>query len=450
VKRYLFFLRHFNDIDNIAPAIYFFLNDDLNNKADVIIYHEYDYRNDLNLVYLKQIYGERFTCKWLGSYFELDEAKKNSILAQNMQYNWFILLYAKINKLLGNAPSLFYNYCKLLFAGRKTANSDSCKYGIHDICMGEKISETVLLDKMRIILEEHEWPTLVVFDVNRSEQLKGLLNALRQNGIKKIVCLPVSPLISYNMLRAVWDVDVESSYFKKNHNYNGIDYIGYVDSFYLDSYKKIHNLLGRESTLMNKTKTLGSIRFCPKWIEIRDSFIKPFELDAKDKIKMVFFLSHPNSNVFWEEVERTIRMISLYSEKYCLVVKSHTRYDGCADASTLIIDGNNIDSSALINWADTVLFWGTSIAVEGYIKNKTMVCLSYLACNRNLYEKFNAGYIARCRDDLLEFLIKYNGQRDSINYNSEGGSSLVNDVVVPGADEVIVNYLYFMLENEST
>ena len=53
MKRYVFFLRHFNDIDNISPVIYFFLIKDSKHLVDVIIYsNDYFFKNDPNLNYL--------------------------------------------------------------------------------------------------------------------------------------------------------------------------------------------------------------------------------------------------------------------------------------------------------------------------------------------------------------------------------------------------------------
>src|SRR6056297_966904 len=72
MMRYLFFLRHYNDIDNIAPAIHYLLADDPQVVADVILYHE-DYTGvgDPNLAMLVSTHGGRCTVRHIGDLYGL-------------------------------------------------------------------------------------------------------------------------------------------------------------------------------------------------------------------------------------------------------------------------------------------------------------------------------------------------------------------------------------------
>jgi hypothetical protein len=451
MKRYLFFLRHFNDIDNIAPAIYFFLEESRENSADVLLYDEaYGYQADPNLHFLKETFGSRFSFRWLGEYCS-PGARINVHMDQPVTRT--VKTRMEIAKLrIASYISLFRSGELHIENMQRLARKN------------KNLLESVFLKRMRKgllnpaivcrimgdILAEDPWPSLVAFDINRSYEIEGLLDALRANGVDRIICLPVSPILNYNVLRQKDFIDIFSNRFRRLHDYHGVDAIGYVDNYFVESYNELFRLMDIPSDLEGKTTALGSVRYCPEWIPIREKMIPGFEKNT-DKIKLVFFLSRPISNVNWEEVEIVFRLLSLYPD-YEVVVKPHTRDDirDRRQEYANITFRSDIDSSALINWAEVILFWSTSVAIEGYLKGKTMVCLAYIVGNRNLYEKFDAGYIAHCRDDLVAFLVKYKTDKKSLPYNEEGISRFIGSVIVPGGESVPQNYLDFMERNELT
>lgn len=458
-KRYLFFLRHYNDIDNIAPAIYYFLEADKENVADVIIYHNYyDYRDDENLLYLKKKFGKQFSYCWLGVHFGLNPdsyfvnnglTKKNTGLKDlvvssviNVARKVYHLIYKKTG--ISLTPLIFR-----LKQWRQVFAKSEYEVQYSKVCTGD---QEVNEDTKRVIgdiIKEKGLPSLVIFDVNRTQPVRCLLYGLRQNGVKRIICLPVSPLINYNTLRSDYMIDIKSERFLTLHDYSGFDKIGYVDHYYADSNIKTFELLGQESSLKGRTKALGSIRFSPDWVNRKEAFVSYFERDTA-KIKVVFFLSHKDANVNWKEVEHVFQFLKNFPE-YDVVVKHHTRDEANEDMQRFphLTFVNAENSSSLINWADVVLFWSTSVAIEGYIKSKTMVCLSYLCCNTSLYALYDAGFMVHCRDDLHKFLALYVNRRSEIRYNKEGAVKLLDEAIIPGGDKVIQNYLNFMAENES-
>lgn len=464
MKRYLFFLRHYNDIDNISPAIYFFLDENKENQVDVILYDEkYDYRSDENLLFLKKVFSNRFTFNWIGTYLGIDPnmyfSKKDNIIFQYKTYiikKIFNTIFIKIKYLLKIVIKKIELRYNLTFQYLKKIKNNITKHKknnyvelIYNIRIGNPEVVSKLDGIIKIILFKKSFPKLVIFDINRSSQIKGYLKVLKNNGIKRIICLPVSPLINYNTLRNYKYVNLKSDFFLSRHDYCGIDKIGFVDDYFEKSFNKTFELLELESTIKNKTKYIGSIRYCSKWQNIKESFIPVFKRDTK-KIKTVFFLSNLASNVNIIELNNIIEFLNYFPE-YDVVIKSHPREK--SNLNNFLNYSNitfvsNVNSTSLINWADVILFWSSSIAIEGYIKNKIMVCLSYISCNKNLFDLFDAGYIVRCRDDLHEFLEKFKKDKNKIIYNYKGSEKLVNEVIIPNDNKVINNYLEFMKENE--
>lgn len=452
MKRYIFFLRLYNDIDNITPAIYFFLKKDENNYADLILYDEnYDYRNNENIIFLKNTFSNRFSYKWIGSflginsdnYFSTNKFKTQNYRKKIYLLNFVQVIKKRINKFIKNILNKYFSKTNLL-----KQNKIFSTHLIINIKLGLN-NTTEIADKIiKNILNKNNFPRLVVFDTNRTTQIKGIIEVLKNNGIKRIISLPVSPLINYNTLRQYKFIDLKSKDFLKLNDYSGFDKMGFVDNYYVNSYNKTFKLLGINSTILNKTKSLGSIRYCSKWIQIKEQFIDKFNLNTS-KIKCVFFLSHPLANINNKEVENIFHFFKNYPE-YKLIVKHHTRDKIKDDAIKFphLTFINSINSSALINWADVILFVSSSIAIEGFIKNKTMVCLSYIGGNKNLYDLFNAGYNVKCRDDLHEFLENYKKDKNCIKYNISGIQKLLNEIIIPDDNKVINNYLSFMEANE--
>lgn len=448
MKRYLFFLRHFNDIDNIAPAIYFFLEQDKSHRADVVLYDDgYDYRKDPNLRFLKSIFGDRFSYTWLGEYFGLSAPAFFGKASAKRRVETF--LYRLTHKMGLSYDKIMagYNRIRASIVGQNTGKKPS----MMDIGAGQIDSEIIKqgLDKL---LRHPIRPSLVVFDINRSYTVRGLIDNLRALKIPNIICLPVSPLINYNIMREKKFVDIWSEKFKQEHDYSGFDALGYVDENFVCSYNKFLPLVGLRSDLDGKTKYLGSIRFCPEWLDIRKQMIEPYTFSSQSsKPKILFLLSRSISNVNLDEVLITFEILNLFLD-FEVLVKGHTR-EVIPDIHIKypnIYFIENEDSSALIDWADIILFWSTSVAIEGYIKDKTMVCLKYIVGNKNLYAKYDAGYIAYCRDDFVSFLLHYRKDGNIPGYNNEGKKSFLNEIVFakPSDKSVPEHYLEFMREYE--
>ena len=447
MKRYLFFLRHFNDIDNIAPAIYFFLAKDPKHIVDVIIYsNDYLFKNDPNLNHLISKFQNRITITSLSS-FENNRLnfENTTISTKNSMKKLLLKIFKDSNsRAYNNFKKLFRSYNKiinLIYSKITNKKPNSIDQNIEN--------------NINSILSKKPFPKAVIFDLNRSSQVEFILKTLRSNGVDKIICLPVSPLINYNILRTKDEVDVFSERFRKRYDYSGFNALGFVDNFFIDSYNEFFDAINIKSHLKDKTKPLGSIRYFHDWIAIRDKYIQKKNIDkGRNKIKIIFFLSRFVTNVNINEFKRTLSLLSNFDD-FEIIIKAHTRSDIEElhlhhDWQNKFINGSAYDSSDLIDWSDVVIFWSTSVAIEGYLKKKTMVCLNYMSTNKNLYAHFNAGYIANCRDDLFLFLNKYSSTHKPRKYNYSGCEDLINHVVYAGSksNDIPQLYLDFIESNE--
>ena len=87
---------------------------------------------------------------------------------------------------------------------------------------------------------------------------------------------------------------------------------------------------------------------------------------------------------------------------------------------------NNKDHSPLlINWADIVINFGSSIAIEGLIQNKPIIHLPYLHTNRTIFDESELVYNANNIEELINFL---NQSKKLIpkNYKKESFDKFMN------------------------
>ena len=396
MKHYLFCLRHFNDIDNITPAIHFLL-ERRPVRVTILIYSlNYDYRSDPSLQFLQKTWGERLRVFWIGALAGYSEWLVYSIRSRYWSYLWrqFIDI-ANPNK------------------------NDSLK------------------EKLASIFTDWGAPEAAIFDQNRTYLIAGLLNALRSCGVSLVISLPVSPWINVNVLRQVDLIRLDTKDFKKKHDYSGFDAIGQADPFYSESMTVFFKLLGHPSPFQSRERILGSIRYSDEWLNIRKHFFKANSpmLSAKSQTayrrRLLVLPSHQKNNSFWDEYLRTLQFISQF-DGYDILVKPHTRYGkGYSNLPKNILLATEADTSGLIDWSDIILFWSSSVVLEGFQKGKTMINLNYLNGNRSVFTLLGAGYSCNCRDDLLEVMLD-EGKMKEAEAASVLGRDLVRRNIIEG------------------
>lgn len=451
-KRYLFFLRHFNDTDNIAPIIHAFLNANPGHRAEVLLYDEnYSGQGDANLALLSRAFPGQFRWCWLGDHFGLSFASSRRAAA------WMQTL-RRWRKAMDRRPGTNANGASqtpqdLAADSRPSGQHRPWRQGrwrwlprafhsIADVRSGSA-GEARITTTLAPLVQAPRRADLVIFDVVRSHHVRGYLKALRALGCRSIICLPVSPLINYNVLREYDFTSPGSREFLNRHDYSGFDALSHVDGLYLNTYRSFMLSLGLKDGLPRRTHCIGSLRYYPEWIRIREAALPGSGLSAavrgaqqqSDK-RLLVLLSRLKTNVNRAELQACLDWLA-QAEGFEIRVKGHTRAgqgDGALQLHAMQ-DANREDTSALIDWCDAVLFWGTSAALEGYSKGKTMICMPFVSSNRNLYAHYRAGFIARCRDDLVLFLTRYGRTGSAEPYDQDGAETMLREVVRSGQSD---------------
>jgi hypothetical protein len=184
-----------------------------------------------------------------------------------------------------------------------------------------------------------------------------------------------------------------------------------------------------------RVAVLGSARYCRLWLRQIQQWVKPAEgLPTDHGLRLVMFLPKPEKIVDWSELERVLSFLGT-RPGVTLVVKTHPRRGGRhrlvqnngewglevtetpereklatirapSPEAEWISAPPQLESSALVTWADVVLALGTSVTWQAVAANKPVLELSWCHGNRTTMSTFMRSTDMRCRDDLLDALTR--------------------------------------------
>lgn len=164
-----------------------------------------------------------------------------------------------------------------------------------------------------------------------------------------------------------------------------------------------------------KLTAAGSLRFLPSWIHFNRSLIDNTALTKSSSRKnycAVFFLPHWRYNVDYEATIALILRIASIPEIE-IYVKGHTRGDSVASSTInqqksfpLLHWNCPEESPVLIQRADVVVNFGSSIAIEAISTGVNVIYPKYLHSNQTIFDDSGAVFTAETEDQVVDFLDK--------------------------------------------
>ena len=362
MKKYIFFIRHNNDWDNIAPIIYFLGK---NTELDIYVcFYRTDLRHTKVFIYLqKELKGRIKFYFW-----------------KNSKLNIFVNYLKQIINKLSLKLKLDLQVEQNIYAPEKTLNYWLKNMGLNE---SEKI--------------------IVVFDRTLNSFLKKVKNHLK-NKNTIFISFPHGSMTNVNRMMYTHEKKIVNQSFRLRH-LKEFDIMVFTDHLEFE-YNEKYGLPDKQNFVnKNKIKVLGSLRYSPEWLEHVDKF-SPKIIKKKERMKAVFFMKKFVHNVFVDEVLRTFEVFASYPDIDFYIVP-HTRgmkFSIKKNYSNIYVN-KDLSSTSLIKMADVVFFYGgTSIVLEPLVRKKLVACIDYLDCNVNLFDKYKACHVLRCRDDLYFFL----------------------------------------------
>lgn len=194
---------------------------------------------------------------------------------------------------------------------------------------------------------------------------------------------------------------------------------------------------------------LGSARYYPEWQSINENLHDTFTPSGgdEDKLNVVFMLPHWEYNV---DEQTTLELVSdLVDEDWVyFAVKEHTRGDSLpsrldrqiaeADDAESIAD---VPSVSLIKWADAVINFGSSIGIEAFLQETPHVNPSYLHTNTTIFDETGAGYLPESNHETMELLRNIHVENHQV-HAEYSPAELFSETIYGGNDEYDVLGVY--------
>jgi len=416
---YLFFIRHFNDIDHIAPVVWRMKHDNYP-VAVYCINPRYDIENDYRLKFLKE---QGITVESIYDAF----AQKMNGLHKTMRYlfGWFydkvnefsshrhersLLLSRLIELALQSIGRVLYELTRISFYRKSWAHHFLRESGAQLLCF------------------DHIFPSRYVVNV--------LLEAAKEKSIPTLA-LPHGVYLYTNE-----SYKAGTSSMQRFHKFNRFDYV--IVQNHLRKGVLVRSGIARE-----KIVVLGSARFCGEWItQNRKILPRMIESNSQSvRLKVVFMVSKPHCRVDIERMLNTFDLLSNFGEIE-VMIKPHTRTvtNSRLFANLTLPNASNILTPELCEWADVVLVIGSSVVTEALMQEKPVLYLKYLHANTMLFEEYGACWTIHDEAELEQALQSLQQKSMDVPYGDENVNRFLSEVVYGGRNkrDVLKDYVEFI------
>jgi hypothetical protein len=416
---YLFFVRHFNDIDHITPVVWKMKQD----SYPVAVYcmnPRYDVWGDYRLCFLK---SQGVTVDYLHHAFDQHRGRFHELLHARIQ-KWYALqkrLAAPkrkqsglLSKLLGQMAGLlgtfFYKLTRSIY---------------YDIRWARSILEHTAA---RAICFDHILPKRYV--------VNSFLKAAREMSIPAL-SLPHGVLLYTNEKTKPKSTDE-----RRIAKFSPYDFI-------LVPNQLRKEVLIRAGVAEKKIFVLGSARYCGEWLDqnktILPRVIAP-NTDTSEKLKVVFMQSKPQCRVDVERMSKTIGLLADLAEIETML-KPHTRAgDKGHIGEAKLPDVSHVLTAELCEWADVLLVVGSSVITEALMQGKPVLYLKYLHENTTLFEDLGACWIISDETELKQALLALQQNKTDIPYGADNITEFISQVVYGGGRrDVLADYEHFIV-----
>ncbi len=412
---YLFFVRHFNDIDHMTPIAWTL------KKAGcpVTLFcmnPRYDIWSDYRIRFLKDLgvrvdYVTHGSERYLGRIYQGLCALMYRCVAEEQSLKSRPSTRLRLLSVLpGAMGTLIFKLLRVFYYGTDWAR---------DI-----LEQT----RARAVLFDHIMPAHYVVDV--------FLKAANHRSIPTIT-LPHGVHLYTNEA-----TKPKSKEDRRLQKFNRFDHVITPNLLRKQS-------LARSGVSTKKIAVLGSARYCAEWMN-QNWRLLPKRLEKESGspgvLKVVLFPSKPQCNMDMERLSTTVEMLSGMNGIQ-LMVKPHTRVGG---EKTFRIDSRSdasgILTAELCEWADAVLVVGSSVVTEALMRGKTALYLKYLHSNTTLFEELEACWAVRDEAELEAAISALIGDRFAKPYQDADVSRYIDDVVHGGngAGDVLERYRHFI------
>ncbi len=422
---YLFFIRHFNDIDHFTPIVWRMQKDGY--PVTVCCMNPgYDIRNDYRLQFLSEL-GVKVD-----------------------------FLHKEFTQHLGIVHSglRFISQAGFTMAKKLDASAASSKWAakLQHRCLKIGIRYYKRNRKRfynsawaRHILEQTQ-AQMLCFDWVAPWRfiVDAFMRSAKEMSIP-VISLPHGVFVYTNDDVKIDSIDEERN-FKKFNQYDAI---------------AVQNRLFKEIIIKSgvakeKIFVLGSARYCDEWVEQNKKILPRISTLKSQKninLKVVFMTTRPNYKIHVDRMLRTFDVLSKL-QGIQVVIKPHTRSGEEAKIyeNLPLANVSGVSSVELCEWADVMLVIGSSILIETFLQRKPVLYLKYLHENTTLYEEIGACWTIQDDHELTQALQSLQAHKDQVPYSETQVDRFLSEIIYGGLKkrDVLGDYEQFIVNTTRT
>jgi hypothetical protein len=420
---YLFFVRHFNDIDHLTPVVWK-MSKDIHPVVVYCMNPRYDHRGDYRLHFLKD---QGVTVDYLyNNPLDRHGSKIHELL------NYFVQKAYTIQRGVQSEAQAPPFYKKILGYSASRLGLFSYKlmrFGYFDMRWARSFLEK---SGARAICFDHIMPSLYVVD--------NLLKAAKEMSIPSFT-LPHGVLLYTNEATKPKSTDA-----RRMAKFGKFDYI-------IVSNRQRRNLLVRSGISGKKIFVFGCARYSNEWLKENQRIVpRKIVPDKRDqrKLRVVFMPSKPQCQVNIIRLKATCDILAEMAN-IDIMIKPHTRVGG----EKYLFNGNRLQDAShiltaeLCEWADVLLVVGSSVITEALMRKKPVLYLKYLHANTTLFEELGSCWTLNDEIELKNALMSIQTKKAVIPYNQASVLKYLKEVVYGGRSDtdVLGNYQNFIVSH---
>ncbi|MFC1875742.1 hypothetical protein ACFL2E_00500 [Thermodesulfobacteriota bacterium] len=402
---YLFFVRHFNDIDHLTPVAWK-LHKGSHKVAVYCMDLRYDIQQDYRLRFLKDqgvavdyLYNAFYEKRDLVHQFLYSLTRASYNAQQKLTHDYQDpsgALPKLLGQLAGLAGTMFYKIARRIYYGHRWARSVLERTNAQAACF------------------DYIMPRLYVVD--------AFLKAAKQMSIP-VLALPHGVQLYTNEI-----TKPKSTETRRFTKFNRFDYI-------IASDKLRKDMLVKAGVAENKISVLGSARYCRAWLEKNNEIVPKAAAKlsgSSEKLKVVLMPSKPQCRLDMERMFVSCRLIAELNGIEA-VIKPHTRNHTINQFSSYPLpDVSHMLTADLCGWADVLLVVGSSVITEALMRGKPVLYLKYLHDNTTLFEELGACWIIHNEFELKNALVSLQAQKTNVPYSEKSVAAFLAKIVYGG------------------
>ncbi|MBT5400398.1 hypothetical protein HOL24_07645 [bacterium] len=412
--KFVFFIRHYNDADQILPFISYL---SYNKKAEIIVYTlNKEDQISSHISYINNVLNIKvinFYDNFYHSYFDSAVLKTSQKLSKIRLSN-----KNKIVKHIGMILVIKARNVMHFILSKKIARFIG-KLSKDDVVMGDFATENYFPHKylisysqnksIRIVAWMHGFYVFSNLDSTKATDFENI----KKNIIKWILYKYIYKKKSANY----YDCYIVANYLKNT----------YFKSSMFDSFEK-----------HNRVIEIGMPRYTYEWNnEYHKTILKgqKFEYKTNDKINVVMFLSSEKFNVNNKKLKETLFDLSL-CKNINFVYKPHTRAASTVLENMQINALNCIDTNSVLlsEWADIGIIYGCSIGFQLLLDDTLLILPTYIDSNRTVFEDNNVCYQAKSLRGLIDFISNKSKEEIHQFIQRENVSNFIESYAYGGRD----------------